>query len=406
LFTGKGGVGKTSVAAATALRSAERGQKTIVLSTDAAHSLADSFDITLRNEPREILPNLWGQEVEIYQALDNYWGVIRKYMSALLSWRGMDEVVADEVAVLPGMEELASLLYLALYEKEDKYDVVIVDCAPTGETLRLLSFPEVLQWWMTHLFPIQRRVASAIRPVIGALTDMPLPNKEIFESITELYDELYRIHHLLMDGSKASIRLVVNPEKMVIKEAQRSLTYLNLFGYQTDAIVCNRLLPDKISDDYFADWKKSQRKYHQMIEESFSPLPILDVPLLEKEVVGFEMLRQMGDEIYDETDPTGFFYSGRTQKIIKLEDGSYVMKLDLPFSQKRDVAIMHDQDEIDIKVGDYRRNIILPHLLRGLEVLEAKMDDGNLRIVFKGEGRQQSTPLRSDKKINKADTNK
>ena len=381
LFTGKGGVGKTSVAAATALRSAELGYRTIVLSTDAAHSLSDSFDIPMGNEPRQIMPNLWGQETEIYYTLETYWGVIRKFVSALLSWRGMDSIVADEVAILPGMEELANLLYIARYQSEGKYEVAIIDCAPTGETLRLLSFPEMMHWWMSHMFPIQRRVAKAIRPVVGTLTNIPVPSNEVFDAVGELYSELQKIHDLLTDGEQSSVRLVVNPEKMVIKEAQRTLTYLNLFGYYTDAVICNRLIPEKVSDGYFKDWKKSQKRYHRLIEEGFSPLPILDMPLLEQEVVGLPMLKVMAEKIYGEEDPTRVLFKGRTQDIRK-ENGRYVLTITLPFTSKEKISLTHGRDELDIKVANYRRNIMLPHVLRGLRVAEAKFKEGRLRIKF------------------------
>jgi arsenite-transporting ATPase len=330
LFTGKGGVGKTSVAAATALRAAEMGYKTIILSTDIAHSLSDSFDLQLGNEPRQISPNLWGQEIEIYQTMESYWGTIRKFVAALLAWRGMGDIVADEVAVLPGMEELANLLYISRYQEEGKHDVVIVDCAPTGETMRLLSFPEMMHWWMSRMFPIQRRVASVVRPVVGTFTDIPVPSKEVFSAIEELFGEIDKIRELLTDCARSSVRLVLNPEKMVIKEAQRNLTYLNLFGYCADAIVCNRLIPEQVDDIYFKAWKQSQKKYRQLIEEGFSPLPILDVPLLENEVVGLPMLKKMAEAIYGETDPTGVLFKGRVQDIQK-EDGGYVLNLALPF---------------------------------------------------------------------------
>ncbi len=382
LFTGKGGVGKTSVAAATALRSAEMGYRTIILSTDAAHSLSDSFDIQLGNEPVQIADNLWGQETEIHQTMESYWGTISRYMSALLAWRGMDGIVADEVAVIPGMEELANLLYIARYQGEGKYDVVIIDCAPTGETLRLLSFPDMLQWWMTRIFPIQRRVAGAIRPVVGAITDMPLPTKGVFDAISELFDELHRIHSLLTDVSKSSIRLVVNPEKMVIKEAQRTLTYLNLFGYYTDAIVCNRIIPEKVSDNYFKSWKESQKKYRQMIKEGFSPLPILNMTLMDQEVVGVPMLKQMAKAIYGQKDPTEVFYRGRVQEIDK-ENGNYVMSLNLPFTSKEKISLKHNRDELDVQVASYRRNIILPRVLRGLDIDGARFEDTTLKITFK-----------------------
>lgn len=382
MFTGKGGVGKTSVAAATALRAAELGYRTIILSTDIAHSLSDSFDLQLGNEPKQISPNLWGQEIEIYQTMESYWGTIRKFVAALLAWRGMGDIVADEVAVLPGMEELANLLYISRYQEEGNHDVVIVDCAPTGETMRLLSFPEMMHWWMSRMFPIQRRVASVVRPVVRTLTDIPVPSKEVFGAIEELFGEIDKIRELLTDCTQSSVRLVVNPEKMVVKEAQRSLTYLNLFGYCADAVVCNRIIPERVTDNYFKAWKHSQKKYRQLIQEGFSPLPILDVPLMENEVVGLPMLKMMGEAIYGQTDPTGVLFQGRVQDIQK-EDGGYVLNLALPFVSKEKVSLKHSYEELDIQVASYRRNVVLPQILRGLSVTEAKIDNGTLRIRFR-----------------------
>ena len=381
LFTGKGGVGKTSLAAATAVRAADMGKRTIVLSTDIAHSLADSLDVELGNEPREVIPNLWGQETEIYKTLETYWGVIQRYIAALMSWRGMSGIVADEVVVLPGMEELANLLFIERYRREGKYDVVIVDSAPTGETLRLLSFPDMLHWWMNRLFPLQRKVAAVVRPVVGALSDIPLPSNSVMDAVVELYAELEDVHKLLLDGEQTSIRLVVNPEKMVIKEAQRTLTYLNLFGYSTDSVIVNRILPESVNDGYFAGWKESQRKYIEYIDEAFSPLPILNMPLLDQEVVGVDMLRRMARAVYGEADPTRFYYRGQVQTIDKVADG-YMLNLKLPFASKEQVSLIHSRDELNVKVGSYRRTVTLPHVLINLKVAEAKMDDYVLRIHF------------------------
>lgn len=381
LFTGKGGVGKTSIAAATALRSAELGYRTIVLSTDAAHSLADSFEVSLGSEPQPIAPNLWGQETDLLKAMETHWKTIQRYISALLAWRGMDEMTAEEMAVFPGMEELANLLYVIHYQDEGKYDVIIMDCAPTGETLRLLSFPEMLHWWMTRIFPIERKVAVMARPLAKAFIDMPLPDDKVFDSVEELYFELDKIHTLLSDVETTSVRLVVNPEKMVIKEAQRTFTYLNLYGYGTDLIICNRLIPDRVEAQYFQLWKDSQRKYHHLIEEGFAPLPIADVPLMEQEVVGIPMLKLMAEAIYGDNDPTALLYQGRVQDIRK-ENKHYVLTLPLPFISKGNVSLVQNGDELAIQVANFRRNVILPHPLVGLAVSEAKLEEGKLKIKF------------------------
>lgn len=388
LFTGKGGVGKTSVAAATALRSAELGYRTIVLSTDSAHSLSDSYDVPLGNEPKLITENLWGQETELAKTMELYWGTIQSYISALLSWRGMDEITAEEIAIFPGMEELANLLYILHYQDEGKYDVTIMDCAPTADTLRLLSFPEMMHWWMTKMFPIGRRVAGMMYPLAKTLVNMPMPDNEVFESIAHLYSELEKIHALLTNAEKTSVRLVVNPEKMVIKETQRIFTYMNLYNFPTDLIVCNRIIPQKVEDDYFQRWKEAQRKYHRLIEEGFSPLPIFDVPLMEQEIVGLSMLRKMAKAIYGSKDPTGIFFRGQAQEI-KKEDGHYLLTLPLPFTTKEKISLLQNGDELTIQVANFRRNIILPHTLLGLPVLEAKMGDSKLRILFQAKERKE-----------------
>jgi len=403
LYTGKGGVGKTSVAASTALRSAELGYKTIVLSTDLAHSLSDSFDMQLGNEPKPIAKNLWGQETELSKTIEIHWGTIRGYISALLAWRGMDEVTADEIAFFPGMEELANLLYIVHYNKDKAYDVVIVDSAPTGETLRLLTFPDILHWWMTKLFPIGRKVAGAVYPIARTLVSMPLPDSQVFDSAQELFGEIEKIRTLLSDPETSSVRLVVNPEKMVIKETQRTFTYLNLYNYPVDLIVCNRMIPEKVEDSYFQMWKKTQKKHHQLIEEGFSPLPILDAPLLEQEIVGVPMLKAMATALFDDSDPTRVFFRGQAHSIEK-ENSHYVLTLPLPFTGKGDVSLTQSGDEILISVASFRRNIILPHILVGLPVAEAKMEDGKLRIRFEQkEGMVKKQPGQKKTKEGKRD---
>lgn len=381
MCVGKGGVGKTSVAAATALRSAELGYRTIILSTDSAHSLSDSFEANLGNEPQLIRANLWGQEPDVSQTIEERWGTIQKYVAALMAWRGVDEIVADDMAVLPGMEELSNLLYIVNYERRGDYDVAVIDCAPTGETLRLLSFPEILHWWMTRMFPIGRKVSTMISPLAKAVIHMPTPTQELFDSIEELYCELEQMHVLLTDKEKTSVRLVVNPEKMVIKEAQRALTCLNLYGFYTDLVICNRLIPDKVDDKYFHIWKENQKKHLEMLKDSFSPLPIVTVPLLDQEIVGTSMLEIMGKTIYGENNPSDFFYRGELQRVQK-EGKYYVLALSLPFADKQKIDLAQSGDELTIQVGKFRRNVILPHALVGLSVVEAGMEDSTLKVKF------------------------
>ncbi len=381
LYTGKGGVGKTTVAAASALRSAEFGYRTIILSTDSAHSLADSFDLPLGNEPQLITSNLWGQETEMAQTLATHWGTIQRWISALLAWRGMDEIIADEMAILPGMEEIANLLYIVDFYRSGKYDVIIVDCAPTGEALRFLSFPEMMRWWMEKLFPIERKAASLARPLLKVLTNIPMPDDEVFASMETLFFELNQIQAVLRNQNMSSVRLVVNPEKMVIKEAQRTFTYLNLYGYLTDLIICNRVIPDKVDDPYFSFWKESQSKYYEVIKECFAPVPISIIPLLEQEVVGIPMLEVIADALYQEDDPTRLFFEGQVQDLQK-EDEHYILTLPLPFIEKGDISLMQSGDELIIRVGNFKRNIILPHTLVGFTATEARFDKSKLRIQF------------------------
>lgn len=389
LYTGKGGVGKTSVAAATALRCAEMGYKTIILSTDAAHSLADSFDVELGNEPQQIAPNLWGQETEMSQTLERHWSRIQRWFKALFAWRGMDEIMADEIAILPGMEEGANLLYIVNYFNSGDYDVIIVDCAPTADTLRFLSFPEILRWWMEKMFPIGRTAASLARPLTKPFLNIPFPEDEVFQAAEDLFNEMYQIRTLLTDPQKTTVRLVLNPEKMVIKEAQRTFTCLNLYGYPVDLVVCNRMIPKEVDDHHFDSWKESQSKYHRMIEESFAPLPVLDVPLFSQEIVGIPMLRLMGETLFGKEDPTKSFFQGKPQRIEKT-NGYYILSIPLPFIEKKDISLTRSGEELIVQAGRYKRNILLPHALLKLEVEGAKFEGNTLRIRFK-EGVKQQT---------------
>lgn len=382
LYTGKGGVGKTTVAAASALRSAEFGYRTIVLSTDSAHSLSDSFDLHLSGEPQPIAANLWGLEPEMSHTMETHWGIIQRWMSALLVWRGMEEIIADEMTILPGMEELAYLLYIVDYYRSREYDVIIVDCAPTGQALRFLSFPEILHWWMEKMFPIGRKAITLAQPLAKALTNIPMPDDKVFASIENLYSELDEIQAVLSNQDISSVRLVVNPEKMVIKEAQRTFTYLNLYGYLTDLIICNRIIPEKVDDLYFSLWKESQSKYYEMIEECFAPLPIATVPLLNQEAVGIPMLEVIANALYREDDPTNFFFRGQVQDLHK-EDEHYILTLSLPLAEKGSISLMQSGNELIIGVGNFKRNIILPHTLVGLTATEARLEDGKLKIGFR-----------------------
>ena len=384
LYTGKGGVGKTSIAAATALRCADLGYRTIVLSTDAAHSLADSFDAPLGPEPTELAPNLWGQEIDVLYQMDKYWGNVQRYLATIFEWRGLDEIIAEELTVFPGMEELASLLQIVHLHDDCDYNVAIVDCAPTGATLQLLSFPEVARWYLDKIFPIERKAMQLTRPLLRAVIDVPIPDDELFDTIADLIMSLDRMHDLLVDPQKSSVRLVLNPEKMVIKEAQRAFTYLNLYGYATDLVVSNRIIPAAVQDGYFSAWKEIQKKYGQMVEEAFAPLPILTVPLFDQEVVGLKMLRRMADSIYGDGDPTQVYYVGLAQRVEK-NGTAYTLTIPLPFVSKEEVQLTRSSfDELIIHIGNYKRNLLLPRVLSGLEVVGAKHQEDELAVRFEG----------------------
>jgi arsenite-transporting ATPase len=298
-----------------------------------------------------------------------------------MAWRGLDEVVAEEMAVLPGMEELAGLLHLINYHDEGKYDVIIVDCAPTGETLRLLSFPDVARWWMHRIFPIERVAARIARPVLRRVTDLPLPDDEVFSAVKELFAKLEDMRDILTDPATSSVRLVLNPEKMVIKEAQRTFTYLNLYGYATDLVVCNRVIPEAVSDSYFQAWKETQERYYRQVEEAFAPLPIFKAPLMEQEVMGLAMLERFGEAVYGTLDPTVVLYQGQIHQI-RQEDSQYVLTLTVPFATREEISISQVGDELVVQVGNFKRNIILPRALAGMESPGAKLDGDRLSIVF------------------------
>ena len=381
LYTGKGGVGKTSIAASTALRAADMGYRTLVMSTDVAHSLADSFDMELEAVPTSISDNLWGQEIDVLKEMQTHWSIVQDWLAALMQWQGMDEVVAEEVAVLPGMEEMVGLLNITHHYDSGQFDTIIVDCAPTGETLRLLSFPEMARWYMRKLFPIERRVATALGPMARGLFNLPVPDPKVFDSIQDLFHRLERMRSILGDPEKSSVRLVVNPEKMVIRETQRTFTYLNLYGYYTDLIVCNRLIPESVEDGFFKMWKDSQSKYFHLIEEGFAPVPIRVSHLLDREVVGLDPLREMGQTLFGEDDPTGIFYEGSTQTVTREDDG-HVMTVSLPFLGREDINLMQHGDELVIQAGQHRRNIVLPRILVDLPVSVARMEGSSLKLKF------------------------
>jgi arsenite-transporting ATPase len=382
LFTGKGGVGKTSIAAATALRAAERGMRTLVISTDAAHSLGDAFDREIGPNPVPLADNLDGQEIEVYHSIEKHWGKLQAYIRSLFRWRGVDEVFAEEMSVLPGMEEVASFLWVHQHFHSGAYELIVIDAAPTGETLRFLALPEVGRWWMDKLFPLHRKVARVLRPAVERVTDMPVPQEETYDAAERLFRDLDSIHATFTDPAITSVRVVLNPETMVIKESQRTFTYLHLFGYATDAVILNRVLPADVEGSYFAEMRAAQQRNRALIDEVFSPLPILEIPYFPREVMGVESLRRMGASLYGDRDPAARLYDRRTFELQAGADGRITVTLALPRVQKDQVDLVQRGDELTITVGHYRRNLLLPRVLHGRDVERAKVEEGRLVITF------------------------
>jgi arsenite-transporting ATPase len=383
ICTGKGGVGKTSVAAATALRCAELGHRTCVLSTDAAHSLADSLDLPLGPEPQPVADNLWAQEVDVNYSLQKHWGTFQKYLASVLTRQGVNQLYAEEFAIVPGMDEGSSLLWLNQYVEEGRFDVVVVDAAPTAETLRLLGLPDASRWWFERLIPLGEGAARVIRPVARPLLgNLPLPSKETLDAFERLFDQLGHIHDLLSDPAHSTMRLVVNAERMVIKEAQRTFTYLNLYDYFTDAVICNRLIPAEVQDPFFENWKESQAQNLKLIEECFAPLPVLTAPLFRQEMGGMALLSALAQEMYGTRDPAARFFEGQAHRIRPGENGEFVLSLPLPFVDRKDVELFRERDELTIRVGNQKRNFVLPRALWELEAKDARFSGDMLEINF------------------------
>lgn len=381
LYTGKGGVGKTSVAAATALKSAKQGMKTLVVSTDPAHSLGDSVDMKLSSEPVEITKNLWAQEIDATHEVEEGWGKVQNYLTELFTSKSIKDITTQELTVFPGMEDLLSLFRILKYYKEGRFHTIIIDCAPTGETLALLSFPEMLRWWMEKLFPIKKKAIKVAGPIAESLLKIPMPSGQVLNEIDNIYYQLDEMKKLFSDRNITSIRIVVNPEKMVIKEAQRSFTYLNIYDFNVDAVVVNRVIPDNVTDNYFNVWKDIQKKYKADIIESFTPIPIYYSPLFESEVVGIPMLSRMADEIFRDENPIEIKYNGRTQEVHKDGEG-YILTINTPFLNKDDLCLNQKGDELIIKAGNIKRNITLPRTLLNLSIKRAKFEEETLKIWF------------------------
>ena len=388
LFTGKGGVGKTTVAAATALRCAESGLRTVVLSTDPAHSLGDAFGVELDSIPRRIDGDLFGQQLDATERLEETWGDIQRYLVRVLDWAGADAIEAEELAVLPGLDELFSLTDIKAFAESGEWDVVVVDCGPTAETIRLLSLPSVLGWYMDRLFPAGRTIATALRPVISKMTSVPIAGDDVFSATRAFYERLDGVREILTDPELTSVRLVVNPERMVIAEAQRMATYLSLFGYSVDAVVANRLLPAEIEDPWFKAWKETHAEHLAEIRSGFAPLPVLEGELASNEIAGLGALRAFGGHVYEGIDVADVLHRQPPYALDRRGD-DLVLSIGLPFAAPDDLELGRRNGELLVRVGPHRRAVALPDSLRRRNVRGATMVGDQLEVTFSsrtGEG--------------------
>src|SRR3984957_3569354 len=382
LYTGKGGVGKTSVAACTARRCAAAGLETLVISTDPAHSLSEVLSADLGGQPVKVDERLWGQEVKAQEEMERHWSAVQEWLGELFVERGVDRISAEELTVPPGMDELFSLLCLQAHNESGQWDSIVVDCAPTGETLRLLSFPDVARWWIDKVFPFERQILAAARPLARSLLDIPLPSQAVFADIERLSHNLIAMNEILRDRAHCTIRLVMNPERMVIGEAMRTFTYLNLYGYLTDAVVVNRLFPESVGD-YFAAWRRVQQEHMELVQSAFEPVPILRAPFFEQEVVGPGMLDRLASALFADADPAEVMFNGTAQSLEVLDDGA-LLRLALPFADKGDISLKKIGLERVVTVDEQRRTIMLPPAMAAMRPGAATFEDGALEIRFSG----------------------
>ncbi|HRN67661.1 MAG TPA: ArsA family ATPase [Promineifilum sp.] len=392
LYLGKGGVGKTTVAAATALRSAKLGYKTLVASTDIAHSLADSLDIPLTATPTQIGENLWAQEISVVADIHNYWGTIQSFMSNVISGSGINNVVADELSAFPGMDEIVSLLHINKQAKERDFDRVIIDAAPTGETIRLLTMPDTFRWYAGHVSKLESAIMMRVlKPFAGKLLQGP---SEVLEAISKLDAATAELRATLSDPSVSSYRVVLQPEKMVMREAERAVSYLGLFNYPVDSVIINRILPPSSGDsEFYRERRAIQAKYIELIENNFRPLPIWYAPYYSHEVVGFDALDKLASDCFGDADPGDIFYRGIVQEIVDSGDGSYLLRLPIPFIDKDDVKLRKRGDELFITIGNFKREMILPAVLAKRRAGGGRLRDGFLEISFlPEEGEAKATP--------------
>src|SRR4051794_372134 len=379
LFTGKGGVGKTTAAAATGALTAARGLKTLVISTDPAHSLADALGVELGGEPVEVEPGLAGQQVNAQQRFERTWRDVQGYLLSALEAVGVDPLEAEELTLLPGAAEARALLAVREQIDSGRYDVVIVDCAPTAETLRLLALPDALNWYMRRIWPVERRVVRSLRPVLNRVSSVPMPTDVVFDAVERLHSELAAVRAVLADAERTTVRLVLTPEAVVVAEARRTMTTLSLYGYKVDAVLANRIIPT--GDPWRDRWAEAQERQLTEVTESFAPLPVLRVPYQDAEPVGLEALVEVARAAYGERDPIGLPVPERQMEVERTEVG-FTLALPLPFAAKDSVDLSRRGDELVVTVAAWRRVLTLPSALRRCDVTGARFVDERLLVDF------------------------
>ncbi len=382
LFTGKGGVGKTTLAAATALRTSELGHRTLVVSTDPAHSLADSLDQPLGSEPRAVDGDaLWAAEIDTGEELERHWGKARRRIAELLRAEGISAAAAGELAVLPGLDEILALMRIKAWLDEGAYDLLVIDSAPTGAATRLLSAPDLVRWYRRHLSSLSRTVLRAVLPSLSVLLEAPADEMLAREQVQSIFEGIRALQEALADPERTSVRLVLLPERMALLETERAYTYLSLYGMAVDALFLNRLLPDQVQDPFFDNWREDQFRYRRQVLEQFRPLPVFEVPLMPREVVGLDALRELAEATYADKDPFGRL--GYEQPLeIHAEDGRYVLSLRVPGVTASGVQIDRAGDALQVRLGRFRRTLPLPQYLVGLSPSWAQLEGQRLVIVF------------------------
>ncbi|MBE2318253.1 ArsA family ATPase [Solirubrobacter sp. CPCC 204708] len=383
LYTGKGGVGKTSVAAATARRCAAAGARTLVVSTDPAHSLADVLDAPVERRPTAVAPHLHAQQVQAQDEMEAHWSAVSDWFGTLLMERGTDRIAAEELTVPPGGDELFSLLVLKGHVESGEYDVIVVDCAPTGETLRLLSFPDAARWWLDKVLGKEQTMLNAARPLARMFLDVQLPDEKVIAEVQRLVGNLVAMHELLRDTTRVSMRLVMTPDRMVVAEAMRTFTYLNLYGYLTDAVIVNRVFPDELAEGYFGAWHAAQRDQLERVGAGFSPVPVLHAPYFAHEVIGTARLDELADALFTQHEPAAVLHDRLAQRL-SVNNGHATLELDLPFATKGDIQLKKIGLELIVRVDAHKRTIVLPGALAGYKPTSATLEEGALTVQFEG----------------------